>query len=51
MAQGQAVTQLCQNVSDITIYGTASASKHDALKDQLTSVFDHSEDYCQEIRK
>ena len=49
--QGQAVTQLCQNVSDVTIYGTASACKHERLKEQLTSVFDHTTDYCAEIKK
>ncbi|RWS13172.1 synaptic vesicle membrane protein VAT-1-like isoform X2, partial [Dinothrombium tinctorium] len=48
---GQAVAQLCKTLENITLIGTASKHKHDALKDVLTHVLDHSNDYVQEIRK
>lgn len=48
---GHAVSQLCKTVEDVVTYGTASAHKHEAVKDTVTSVFDRTADYCQEVRK
>lgn len=48
---GHAVSQLCRTVEDVVSYGTASAHKHEAIKDNVTSVFDRTADYCQEVRK
>lgn len=48
---GHAVSQLCRTVEDVVSYGTASAHKHEAVKDNVTSVFDRTADYCQEVRK
>ena len=49
--QGQAVLQLCSTVEDVTIFGTASAHKHESIKDKVTHIMDHNVDYVQEIRK
>ena len=49
--QGHAVSQLCRTVEDVVTYGTASSHKHEAVKDNVTSVFDRAADYCQEVRK
>ncbi|WAR11783.1 VAT1L-like protein [Mya arenaria] len=43
--------QLCRTVEDVTLYGTASAHKHEVVKANLTSVIDRSADYLHEIRK
>ena len=43
--------QLCNVVGDVTIFGTASAHKHDSMKDKVSHVFSHDIDYIQEIRK
>lgn len=48
---GHAVSQLCRTVEDVVTYGTASAHKHEAVKDNVTNVFDRTADYCQEVRK
>lgn len=48
---GTAVSQLCKTVGDITIFGTASSNKHEALKNRIDHIFDHVVDYGQEIRK
>ncbi|KAG1649706.1 Synaptic vesicle membrane protein VAT-1 -like [Nymphon striatum] len=48
---GQAVTQLCKLIPDVTIFGTASSFKHESIKDTLTHVFDQNVDYVQEIKK
>ncbi|XP_014779832.1 synaptic vesicle membrane protein VAT-1 homolog-like isoform X2 [Octopus bimaculoides] len=48
---GQAIIQLSKTVDNVTLYGTASAHKHESLKDKVTHVYDHSLDYTQEIRK
>ena len=49
--QGHAVSQLCRTVEDVITYGTASSHKHEAVKDNVTNVFDRTADYCQEVRK
>ncbi|KAH3768721.1 synaptic vesicle membrane protein VAT-1 homolog-like [Dreissena polymorpha] len=48
---GHAITQLCKTVEDVTLYGTASAHKHDVIKNNVTHVIDKSGDYIQEVRK
>ena len=45
------MSQLCRTVEDVITYGTASSHKHDAVKDNVTNVFDRTADYCQEVRK
>jgi len=48
---GHAVSQLCKTVEDVTVYGTASSNKHDAVKDCVTQIIDRAADYAQEVRK
>ncbi|XP_061910830.1 synaptic vesicle membrane protein VAT-1 homolog [Entelurus aequoreus] len=50
---GIAATQLCQMVSDVTVFGTASASKHDIIAEVgVTHPIDyHTKDYVEEIGK
>ncbi|XP_067825028.1 synaptic vesicle membrane protein VAT-1 homolog [Heptranchias perlo] len=50
---GIAATQLCKIVKDVTIFGTASASKHETIKEQgVTHPIDYSTlDYVEEVRK
>ncbi|CAJ0935868.1 unnamed protein product [Ranitomeya imitator] len=50
---GTAAIQLCKTVKDVTIFGTASASKHEALKENgVTHPIDYrTSDYVDEIRK
>ncbi|XP_038634889.1 synaptic vesicle membrane protein VAT-1 homolog [Scyliorhinus canicula] len=50
---GTAVTQLCKIVKDVTIFGTALASKHETLKENgVTHPIDYSTlDYAEEVRK
>lgn len=50
---GTAVLQLCRTVADLTIYGTASARKHDHLRAHgCTHPIDYrSSDYAAEIRR
>lgn len=45
--------QLCRTVENVTVFGTASASKHEVLKENgVTHPIDyHSTDYVDEIRK
>ncbi|XP_018594310.1 synaptic vesicle membrane protein VAT-1 homolog-like [Scleropages formosus] len=50
-AVGQAVAQLCSSVPRVTVFGTASPSKHEAIKDSVTFLFDRNTDYVQEIKK
>lgn len=50
-SQGHAVLQLASMVEGVTVFGTASANKHEAIKDKVTHLFDHGIDYVQEIRK
>lgn len=49
---GIAATQLCRTIPDVTVFGTASASKHDAIrKNGVTHPIDYrTKDYAQEIR-
>ncbi|XP_066484206.1 synaptic vesicle membrane protein VAT-1 homolog [Tiliqua scincoides] len=50
---GTAAVQLCKTVENVTIFGTASASKHDALKENgVTHPIDYrATDYVAEVRK
>ncbi|KAI1889800.1 hypothetical protein AGOR_G00166660 [Albula goreensis] len=48
---GQAVAQLCSTVPNVTVFGTASSSKHEAIKDSVTHLFDRNADYVQEVKK
>ncbi|XP_060894164.1 synaptic vesicle membrane protein VAT-1 homolog-like [Labrus mixtus] len=50
-AVGQAVAQLCSTVPHVTVFGIASTSKHAAIKDSMTHLFDKNVDYTQEIKK
>ncbi|XP_012710482.2 synaptic vesicle membrane protein VAT-1 homolog [Fundulus heteroclitus] len=49
---GIAATQLCQTVQDVTIFGTASASKHETISQGgVTHPIDYrTKDYVSEIR-
>ncbi|KAM9424901.1 synaptic vesicle membrane protein VAT-1 homolog [Pholidichthys leucotaenia] len=50
---GIAVTQLCHTVQDVTVFGTASASKHEFISQGgVTHPIDYrTKDYVEEIRK
>ncbi|XP_031699809.1 synaptic vesicle membrane protein VAT-1 homolog [Anarrhichthys ocellatus] len=50
---GIAVTQLCQTVPDVTVFGTASATKHETIaQGGVTHPIDYrTKDYMEEIRK
>uniref|UniRef100_A0A8C8VEY8 Vesicle amine transport 1 n=1 Tax=Pelusios castaneus TaxID=367368 RepID=A0A8C8VEY8_9SAUR len=50
---GTAAIQLCKTVENITIFGTASASKHDALRESgVAHPIDYrTMDYVEEVRK
>lgn len=50
---GIAATQLCKTVNDVTVFGTASASKHEVIgQGGVTHPIDYrTRDYVEEIRK
>uniref|UniRef100_A0A3B3SFL5 Vesicle amine transport 1-like n=1 Tax=Paramormyrops kingsleyae TaxID=1676925 RepID=A0A3B3SFL5_9TELE len=48
---GQAVAQLCSTIPNVTVFGTASPFKHEAIKDSVTHLFDRNADYVQEVKK
>lgn len=50
---GIAALQLCRTVENVTVFGTASASKHNVLKENgVTYPIDyHTTDYVDEIKK
>ncbi|XP_051994760.1 synaptic vesicle membrane protein VAT-1 homolog [Xyrauchen texanus] len=50
---GIAATQLCKTVNDVTVFGTASASKHEVISQGgVTHTIDYrTRDYVEEIRK
>ncbi|XP_016306174.1 synaptic vesicle membrane protein VAT-1 homolog [Sinocyclocheilus anshuiensis] len=50
---GIAATQLCKTVNDVTLFGTASASKHEVISQGgVTHPIDYrTRDYVEEIRK
>ncbi|XP_077020388.1 synaptic vesicle membrane protein VAT-1 homolog [Tamandua tetradactyla] len=50
---GLAAVQLCRTVENVTVFGTASASKHEVLKENgVTHPIDyHTTDYVDEIKK
>ncbi|XP_060644394.2 synaptic vesicle membrane protein VAT-1 homolog-like [Anolis sagrei] len=48
---GQAVAQLCSTIPNVTVFGTASSFKHEAIKDSVAHLFDRNADYVQEVKK
>lgn len=48
---GQAVSQLCKAIPEVTLIGTASKHKHESMKDSFTHLIEHGGDYVQEIKK
>ncbi|XP_029944774.1 synaptic vesicle membrane protein VAT-1 homolog [Salarias fasciatus] len=50
---GIAATQLCKTVKDVTVFGTASASKHETISEGgVTHAIDYrTKDYVEEVRK
>lgn len=50
---GFAATQLCKTIQDVTIIGTASSAKHDAIKQNgVTHCIDYrKDDFVQEVKK
>ncbi|XP_030649432.1 synaptic vesicle membrane protein VAT-1 homolog [Chanos chanos] len=50
---GIAATQLCKTVKDVTVFGTASASKHETITaGGVTHAIDYrTKDYVEEVRK
>ncbi|KAJ8253708.1 hypothetical protein COCON_G00203200 [Conger conger] len=50
---GIAATQLCHTVKDVTVFGTASASKHETISEGgVTHPIDYrTRDYVEEVRK
>uniref|UniRef100_A0A8C1CT15 Vesicle amine transport 1-like n=2 Tax=Cyprinus carpio TaxID=7962 RepID=A0A8C1CT15_CYPCA len=50
-AVGLAVAQLCSTVPNVTVFGTASPFKHEAIKHSVTHVFDRNIDYVPEVKK
>ncbi|XP_041856802.1 synaptic vesicle membrane protein VAT-1 homolog [Melanotaenia boesemani] len=50
---GIAATQLCKTVKDVTVFGTASASKHETISQGgVTHTIDYrTKDYVEEVRK
>ena len=48
-----AAVQLCHTVENVMVFGTASASKHEVLKESgVTHPIDyHTTDYVEEIKK
>ncbi|XP_060066216.1 synaptic vesicle membrane protein VAT-1 homolog-like [Ylistrum balloti] len=48
---GQAISQLCRTINDVTLFGTASYYKLESVKDNVTHLFDRVVDYSQEVRK
>ncbi|XP_038044973.1 synaptic vesicle membrane protein VAT-1 homolog [Patiria miniata] len=50
---GWAAAQLCQTVPDVTVFGTASAHKHDIIKKNGVHhpIDYHTKDYVQEVKQ
>ncbi|CAH1778836.1 unnamed protein product [Owenia fusiformis] len=48
---GHAVCQLAKTVEDVQVFGTASYNKHDAIKNNVSYLYDHVVDYVQEVKK
>jgi NADPH:quinone reductase-like Zn-dependent oxidoreductase len=50
---GIAAIQICKTVENVTVFGTASAAKHDTIKEMgCTYPIDYrTQDYVTEIRK
>jgi len=48
---GQAVAQLCKTVKDTVVFGVASKSKHEAIKDSVDHLLERGTDYTAELKK
>ncbi|XP_072322881.1 synaptic vesicle membrane protein VAT-1 homolog-like [Scyliorhinus torazame] len=48
---GQAIAQLCSTIPDVTVFGTASSFKHEAIKDSITHLIDRNADYVQDVKR
>ncbi|XP_049716189.1 synaptic vesicle membrane protein VAT-1 homolog [Elephas maximus indicus] len=50
---GMAALQLCRTVENVTVFGTASASKHEVLKENGVAhpIDYHTSDYVDEVKK
>lgn len=50
---GQAIAQLCRNIDNVTVFGTASKNKQEALKANglIDHLLERGSDYCNEVRK
>ncbi|VVC25457.1 NAD(P)-binding domain,GroES-like,Polyketide synthase, enoylreductase domain,Alcohol dehydrogenase, N- [Cinara cedri] len=48
---GQAVAQLCKTVNNVTVFGVASKTKHEALKGTIDHLLERGSDYAAEVRK
>ncbi|XP_050421793.1 synaptic vesicle membrane protein VAT-1 homolog-like [Adelges cooleyi] len=48
---GQAVAQLCKTVDNVTVFGVASKTKHEALKGTIDHLLERGSDYAAEVRK
>lgn len=45
------MSQLVKTIPDVTLIGTASKHKHEAIKDSFTHLIEHGADYVQEVKK
>lgn len=50
---GTAATQLCKTVNDVTVFGTASATKHETISQTgvMHPIDYRTKDYVEEVRK
>ncbi|XP_054278604.1 synaptic vesicle membrane protein VAT-1 homolog-like [Macrosteles quadrilineatus] len=48
---GQAVAQLCKTEKDTVVFGVASKSKHEAIKDSVDHLLERGTDYTAELKK
>lgn len=48
---GLAVAQLIKTVADVKLFGVASKSKHEALKENIEHLLERGTDYASEVRK
>ena len=50
---GVAATQLCRTVPNVTVFGTASATKHEAIRHNGVDhpIDYHTKDYVTEVKK
>ncbi|KFM66812.1 Synaptic vesicle membrane protein VAT-1-like protein, partial [Stegodyphus mimosarum] len=48
---GLAVAQLIKTIPNVTLIGTASKHKHEAIKNHFSHLIEHGIDYVQEVKK